>query len=146
MDTAIFETDNAIFSFDLTDVLPLLVCYSSKHQIEEATDLLKKLESMTGDLRKVPSENGFFGYIALDLLGKGKGSAFCKTCQVKYPARVLRSTSIGFGRNPLEVKFEREGRIIKRFFGKKQSMGMMGGESYLCPEGHELISVITWIT
>jgi hypothetical protein len=81
MDTAIFETDNAIFSFDLTDVLPLLVCYSSEHQIEEATDLMKKLGSMPSNLRKMPRHNGFFGYITLDLLGKGKGSAFCKSCR-----------------------------------------------------------------
>lgn len=51
MDTAIFETDNAIFSFALPDVLNLLSSYSSEHQVEEATDLLKILKSTPGDLR-----------------------------------------------------------------------------------------------
>ena len=146
MDTVIFETNNAIFSFDLGDVLALVACYSSDHHIEEATDLLKKLKSMSGDLRKVPGENRFFGYVVLDLLGNAKGSTFCKICKKQYPAKLLQSTSIGFGRNLLEVKLKREEGIIKRFFSKKQSMGMMEGESYLCHEGHELISMLTWIT
>ena len=146
MDTTIFETDNAIFSFALPDVLNLLSSYSSEHQVEEATDLLKILKSTPGDLREVPRENGFFGYVVLDLLDKGKGSIFCKTCQKNYPAKLLQSTSIGFGRNPLTVNLKEKRGIIKRLFGKRIRIGMMGGESYLCPEGHELISMITWIT
>jgi len=146
MDTVIFETDNAIFSFDLPDVLKLLSSYSSEHQIEEATDLLKILKSTPGDLREVPRENGFFGYVVLDLLDKGKGSIFCKTCQKNYPAKLLQSTSIGFGRNPFTVNLKEKRGIIKRLFGKRIKMGMMGGERYLCPEEHELISMITWIS
>jgi hypothetical protein len=57
MVTVIFEPDNAIFSFDLAEVIDLLSGYSSEHQVEEATDLLKVLESMIGDIRKVPPEN-----------------------------------------------------------------------------------------
>ena len=63
MTTVIFETDNAIFSFDLADVQDLLSYYSSEHQVEEATDLLKVLESMPGDIRKAPPENEFFDYV-----------------------------------------------------------------------------------
>jgi hypothetical protein len=146
MDKTIFETDNAIFSFALPDVLNLLSSYSSEHQVEEATDLLEKLKSMPNDLREVPRENGFFGYVVLDLLDKGKGSIFCKSCQKKYPAKLLQSTSIGFGKNPLTVNLKKEGGVIKRLFGKRIRIGMMGGESYLCPEEHELISMITWIS
>jgi hypothetical protein len=146
MDTAIFETDNAIFSFALPDVLNLLSGYSSEHEVEEATELLKILGSMPGNLRKVPRHNEFFGYITLDLLSKGKGSVFCKACKTEYPSTELQSASIGFGKNPLAVNLKKEGGIIKRLFGKRIRMGMMGGERYLCPHNHELISMITWIT
>jgi hypothetical protein len=146
MDTAIFETDDAIFSFALPDVLNLLSNYSSEHQVEEATELLKILRSMPGNLRKVSRHNKFFMYITLDLLGKGKGSVFCKSCKTEYPSTELQSTSIGFGKNPLAVNLKKEGGIIKRLFRKRIRMGMMGGERYLCPNNHELISMITWIT
>jgi hypothetical protein len=146
METAIFEMDNAIFSFALPDVLSFLSSYSSEHQVEEAAELLRILESMPSDLRKVPRHNEFFGYITLDLLGKGKGSVFCKSCRKEYPSTELQSTSIGFGKNLLAVNLKKEGGIIKRLFGKRVRMGMMGGERYLCPNNHELISMITWIT
>jgi hypothetical protein len=46
MNTAIFDTDKAIFSFDLGDVLGFLACFSSGDQVEEATHLLETLETM----------------------------------------------------------------------------------------------------
>jgi hypothetical protein len=46
MNTAIFDTDKAIFSFDLGDVLGLLACFSSGDQVEEVTHLLETLETM----------------------------------------------------------------------------------------------------
>lgn len=147
MNRIIFETESAIFSFDLTDVLTLLACYSCKHQIEEAADLLRTLESMPGDLRKVPRQNGFFGYIALDLLDKGKGSAFCKICKKEYQAPELHPFPVGCGDNPLAVNLERKGGFFKRFLrGRNKRIGMSGGKGFKCPEAHELLALITWIT
>ena len=147
METAIFETDNAIFSFDLADVQDLLSCYSSEHQVEEATDQLKVLESIPGDIRKVPPENEFFDYVVLDLLGKGKGSIFCKPCQKTYQAKQLQSFPLGFGESPLSVKVKMKGGFFKRLFAQRtKRMGMMGGKEFQCPEGHELIAMITWIS
>ncbi|MFH0786183.1 MAG: hypothetical protein V2B13_01065 [Pseudomonadota bacterium] len=127
MRNVIFEVGNGIFSFNLPDVKHFLACYSSEHQVEEATDLLKVLELESGDARKVPNENGFFGYVVLDLLGKGKGSIFCKTCKKEYPSTELQSNSIGFGKNPLTVNLKEKGEFIKRLFGKRIRMGMRGG-------------------
>ena len=147
MTTVIFETDNAIFSFDLADVQDLLSCYSSEHQVEEATDLLKVLESMPGDIRKVPPENEFFDYVVLDLLGKGKGSIFCISCQKTYHAKQLQSFPLGFGESPFTIHSIKKGGFFKRLFGQRtKRMGMMGGKEFQCPEGHELIAMITWIS
>ena len=140
MDTVIFETDNAIFSFDLADVQDLLSCYSSEHQVEEATDLLRFLESSSEDPKKIPIENDYFGYIALDLFNNGNGSVFCKSCQKTYQAKQLQSFPLGFGESPFTIHSIKKGGFFKRLFGQRtKRMGMMGGKEFKCPEGHELI-------
>lgn len=147
MSTVIFETESVLFSFYLGDVLSLLAFYSSEHQVEEATDLLEGLKSMSGDHRQIPSENRLFGYVTLDLLDKGKGSAFCKMCKQEYQAPELHPFTIGLGDNPLAVNLERKGGFFKRFLrGRSTRIGMSGGKGFKCPEGHELLALITWIT
>jgi hypothetical protein len=102
---------------------------------------------MPGDIRKAPPENEFFDYVVLDLLGKGKGSIFCKTCQKTYHAKQLQSFPIGFGESPFTINSIKKGGFFKRLFGQRiKGMGMFGGKEFQCPEGHELISMITWIT
>ena len=89
-----FETKEALFTFDAGDVCARLVYYSNKHQVKEAADLLRFLESSSGEPKRIPSEKGYFGYIVLDLLGKGKGAAFCKTCPVSYTHLTLPTKRI----------------------------------------------------
>ena len=143
MQTVIFETQNAIFYFDASDAISILNYYAIEHKVSEAVQLLVSIESSSSESIKISSH--YFGSIVLDLLGKGKGSIFCKACEKKYLASQLRSLPIGFGKNPLKVNLKKEGGIIKRLFGKKKRMMCMrGGEGYLCPQGHELIGMITW--
>jgi hypothetical protein len=147
MSTVIFETESGIFSFDLGNVLNSLARYSTEHEVREAADLLEILESTLGDVRKVPSENGFFGYIVLELLGKSKGSVFCKACKKEYEAINLHAFPIGFGDNPLIADRRRKRRVFRGLFTAKPKMiGMSGGKGFNCPKGHELISMITWIS
>lgn len=91
---------------------------------------------------KSPPGNRFLGYIVLNLLGKEKGSIFCKTCKKEYPSRKLQSASVGFGKNPLRVNIKEKGGIIKKLFGKRVRMKMMESERNLCPKDHKLISMI----
>ena len=145
MHTVIFESQNAIFYFDASDAISILKYYAIEHKVSEAAKLLLSIESSSSESIKISS--GYFGYIVLDLLGKGKGSIFCKPCQKTYLPGELRSSPVGFGKTPFSVNFKEKGGIIKRLFSKrKQMMGMMGGEKYDCPNGHQLISMITWIT
>ena len=147
MNTVIFETPNVIFKFELPDVISHLKYYSEQN-VREATDLLETIPSSLSEVIKITSD--YFGYIVLNLLKDDKGSIFCKTCQKNYLPSQLRSIPVGFGRSPFEVNLKREGGIIKKLFGlflkQKRIMGMRGGEAYDCPEGHELIAMITWVT
>ena len=145
MRTAIFETQNAIFYLDVPDAISILKYYAGEHKVSEAAKLLLSIESFSSESIKISTH--YFGYIVLDLLGKSKGSIFCKVCKKTYPPTKLRSLPIGFGKSPFSVNLKQEGGIIRRLFSKKKRMmGMMGGEKYECPNGHELISCITWIT
>ena len=113
MTTVIFETESAIFQFNLLDVKEILACHSSEDQIQEVTNILKILESSAKGTQKITIKNGYFGYIVLDLLGRGKGSAFCKSCQKTYQANQLQSFPLGFGESPFPVNSTKERRIFQ---------------------------------
>jgi hypothetical protein len=143
MYTAILETQNAIFYFDTSDAISVLKYYAIEHKVSEAAKLLLSIESSSSESIKISNE--YFGFIVLDLLGKDKGSIFCKACQKTYQPTKLRSLPVGFGKSPFKVNLKEKGGIIRRLFSKKKRMMCMrGGEEYLCPQGHELIGMITW--
>jgi hypothetical protein len=149
MRKVVFETDNAIFYFELSDAFDQVKQYSEK-DIYEATELLRTISSTSSKV--ITIELDYFGYIVLDLLGKGKGSVFCKPCQKTYLPIQLRSMPVGFGKSPFEANYKEEGGIVKRivknllYKKKPKIIGMKGGEAYACPNGHQLISMITWIS
>lgn len=146
MTTIIFETESAIFQFNLPDVKEILACHSIEGQVQKAASILKNLEPGKG-AGKILIENEFFVYIVLDLLSKGKGSAFCKSCKKAYPANQLQFFPLGFGESPFSIKLKEKGGCFNRLFGQKiKGMGMFGGKAFQCPIGHELISMITWIS
>ena len=144
MHTVIFETQNALFYFDAPDAISGLKYYAIEHKVSEAAKLLLSIESSSSESIKISNE--YFGYIVLDLLGKGKGSVFCKSCQKIYLPTQLRSLPVGFGKSPFSINLKEKGGVIKRLFGKKQRITGRGGEAYDCPKGHELIGMITWIS
>jgi len=147
--SVMYENRNAIFDFELPDVIDRLKHYSDQN-VHEATELLDAISSCPSPTIKVTSD--YFGYIVLDLIKADKGHAYCKVCKETYDPTQLTSRPIGFGRSPFEVNFKEEGgivkRIVKKLFGKKKPkiIGMRGGEAYDCPNGHELIGMITWIS
>ena len=149
MRKVVFETNNAIFYFELSDAIDQLKHYSEK-DVCEATELLRTISSSSSEVINI--ELDYFGYIVLNLLNKGKGSIFCKSCQKTYLPSQLRSMPVGFGKSPFELNFTQERgilkRITKKLFSKKKPkiIGMRGGDAYACSEHHVLISKITWIS
>ncbi|MGA2464471.1 MAG: hypothetical protein ABSH06_08980 [Thermodesulfobacteriota bacterium] len=143
MPTVMFENSNAIFDFELSDVIDRLKYYSDQN-VREATELLDAIASCPSPAIKV--ETDYFGYIVMDLIKADKGHVYCKVCKEMYDSNQLTSRSLGFGKSPFSVDIKEKGGIIKRLFGKKQRIMGRGGEKYECPNGHELISKITWIS
>jgi hypothetical protein len=141
MSTIIYETDTAIFTFDLSDVIE---ANKTANQTEQLNKLLQQLTTSPPDLITIPKQNTDFGYIALDLIEKGKGSVTCRICNKTYRPDQLKLTVVGHGTSPFNLK-EKGG--IKMILKKGQRLpGLFGGRGFTCPKDHELISVITWRT
>ena len=149
MKIVMYENRNAIFDFELPDVIDRLKYYSDQN-VHETTEILNAIASCPSPAIKV--ETSYFGYIVLDLIKADKGHVYCKVCKEMYDSSQLTSRPLGFGRSPFEINLKEEGgivkRIIKKLFGKKEPkiIGMRGGEAIACLEHHVLISMITWIS
>jgi len=144
MDILIYETDTATFSFERDEITQLL--NRSKNRSQERDDLLNFISSSTEDPIKIPEECYCFPSLALDLVNEGKGSVTCKPCSKTYQAAQLKPITIGHGRTPFSVKIKMKGGIKYLFRKRPRLPGMFGGKGYACPEGHRLITLITWRT
>jgi hypothetical protein len=143
MKTVGFETAEAVFSFSLEDVTAVLKGIVTG---DEATEVMDFLADQPGDVIQIPPENRSFLYLALDFLASNKGSVFCKICGREYKASELTSFPVGAGDNPLKVKVGYRESLLKRMFGRQKRMPLFGGKGYRCPEGHEVIGLVTWRT
>jgi len=139
--TVVFETDNAIFYFESSDAIFHLKYYSEQ-KVREAIKLSKTISSSSSEVINI--ESNYFGFIVLDLIKAGKGHVYCKTCKETYDPDQLTPIPFGFGKSPFEVNLKQKGGIFRRFFKKRKRICGSGGQRYLCPNGHELIGMITW--
>jgi len=145
MRTVSYQGNDAIFKFDIDDVINLLTYYVAEYKSDEAKELIELLSSSSLNLISIPEENEYFEYIILDLIDEGKGSVICKTCNKTYQASDLKVSAVGHGTSPFSIEEKHKG-WINIFRKKKRNPSMFGGKEYKCPEGHELISKITWRT
>jgi len=139
-----FETENGIFRFYYDDVVERLSYYESTFGTAEATTL-RDLLSHSDQSIKIPSEHYRFAYFALDLLEQGKGVVYCKACKRYYEGKQLKRVVVGHGESPFSVNVKGRG-WMRRLFGKRQRLPVLGGKGYQCPKGHELIGLVTWRT
>lgn len=139
-----FETDTAIFRFYHDDVVGRLSYYESTLGSTEATTL-RNLLSQSDHSIMVPADQHPFAYLALDLIEQGKGVVYCKACKRYYEAKELKREVVGHGESPLTVNVKDRG-WLRKLFGKKRSLPILGGKRCRCSEGHELSSLVTWRT
>ena len=97
------------------------------------------------DLKEPLLEDDTQVHIVLDLIASGKGCVTCKICNKLYKPYQLQPITIGSGKSPFDINTGKK-RGIKSLFQKKKNPALFGGQGYQCPEGHELISAITWRT
>ena len=146
MNIVIFKTEDAIFQFDRSDVIKQLERFISDHNLTEYKGQWELLLNSIEDVFEINSDKSSFEYIVLDLIEHGIGQVTCEVCNRTYNSSELQPITMGFGKSPFDVKVNMKGGIRNLLRHKKQNPSMFGGKGYHCPEGHELISIITWRT
>jgi hypothetical protein len=146
MNIVIYKTEDAVFQFDRSDIIMQLEREISDHNLTENKRQLELLLNSAEDVFEINSADSSFGYIALDLIEQGIGQVTCKKCNRTYNGSELKPITIGFGKSPLDLNVNMKGGIRDIFRRKKLNPSMFGGKGYQCPEGHQLLSIITWRT
>jgi hypothetical protein len=123
MSTAFYTTENVKFEFSRSDIEKHIKLLTKKHSIKKPSKL----------------------FVLLDLIATGKGSVTCTVCGKTYKADQLKPILIGSGVSPFHAHPETKGGV-KGLFTKKKKIPLFGGQGFKCPEGHELISMVTWRT
>lgn len=139
MDHVFHENETAVFKFNRKTLIDHLLKGENTYDAKEAGRILHHITKNDGDFKVIPSSDHYFGFIILDLLDKGEGSVLCIRCDRVYSSRDLRPINVGWGRNPFAPDTKWKG-------GKRKQSGKTGGRGFKCPQGHEVISKITWIT
>ena len=126
MDTLVYETETATFSFERDEITKLL--NRSENRTQESDDLLSFLSSSIDDPIKIPEECDYFASIVLDLVNEGKGSVTCKPCGKTYYPEQLEPITVGHGKTPFSVKIKIKGGIKYLFRKRPRQPGMFGGK------------------
>ena len=145
MTTVIFQTKNAVFQFGRKDVEARLEILETEYGVDEADAILRRISIPSDESKLLQMGQEYFGYIALELIGAGKGSVTCKICKKMYEAQNLKPITIGAGKSPFSINTG-EKRGIKSLFEKRKNPSMFGGQGFKCPTGHTLIAMETWKT
>lgn len=143
MVTVIFKTENAVFEYSRKDVMEHLNALITEHNDERFIELLELIKTSGEETILIPGKHN---HIAMDLIDFEKGSITCKICGKIYKAHQLESFAVGHGRSPFDLNLKKKGGVKSLFKRKMKMPAMFGGSGYRCPEGHELISLITWQT
>ena len=141
-----YETDEAIFEFNLPPAIEKLEHYATEHNVDEARELIDFIAESSEESITIPKDYDYFSYVALDLLDQKNGSIKCKICNKTYQPNQLKPTILGQGKSPFSINSKEKGGIKNVFKRKQKVPGMSGGRGYDCPKGHNLISMITWRT
>jgi len=144
MNTVIFNTENAVFTFTKKEVKERLIVPESEYNPDEVSQLLKLISIGGDETILYPDDHSYFGYVVLDIISEGMGTVTCKICGKTYDADQLKEFAVGHGKSPLDINPEQKGGF--RLFKKTKNPSMFGGKGYKCPVGHELIVMETWRT
>jgi len=144
MNTVIFNTENAVFKFTQKEVKENLICKHSEYAPGEVTRLLELISTDSDETILSSVFHHYFGFVVLDLISEGMGTAVCKICGETYEAGQLKEFAVGHGKNPFNINQKIKGGI--RLFEKRKNPSIFGGHEFLCPAGHKLISMETWKT
>jgi hypothetical protein len=154
MGTITYKNEAVAFTADYHDLIDQLNKNIREHNVEDDGILLKWLRDKTGNGKNDISITESIAYpprilfLICDLMENETGISICKQCKKQYPPdEIIKHLSTPFSRNISPNSIRKLKQILKKEFGISVQINIpgSGGKSFLCPEGHILLSVRTWI-
>ena len=95
MKTVIFQTGKAVLKFGQRDVTERLIGSESEYDSDRVTQLLELISTDYDETILSTADHHYFGYVALDLIRAGVGTAICNICGKIYDAGKLMEFAVG---------------------------------------------------
>ena len=151
MVTVKYENEDTVMEFDYLDVTSQLSKRIDEYRVHDDSRLLERLreQSLNGTKDIEIGGDSRFCYLICDLIDNHKGEVFCKTCDRTYkPDKIVKESISPFDRKVSNKTYKGLKKFFKKEFGFKGRIHMSGsgGNTYLCPNGHTLLYVRTWIS
>jgi len=144
MNTVIFQTENAVFTFNKKEMRDHLIGKKTEYAPNENAQLLELISTGSDETISNSDAHSYFGFVALDFIGSGRGTVTCKIFEKNYDVDQLKEIAVGHGKSPFDTNQEQKGEFS--LFEKRKMPSLFGGKGYKCPAGHTLISTETWRT
>jgi len=137
--------ENCVFRInDLSIVLEKLYYY----YLNQQKDIKPLIDPKTSKLVIDPN---IFKLVVFDLIKERKGiKTFCMSCDKDYFPNQIFINKLGtYADKKAEKSFWRRMKGIferKKLEMKIGKMGKFGGQKAMCPKGHELLTIVNWIS
>ena len=154
MGTITYENEVMAFTADYRDVLDQLNISIKEHEVLDDEKLFTWLRDKTDNGKNnisITESSDYHArilYLICNLLENGTGIVFCKQCNKQYPPEsIIKHHATPFNRNISPDSIRKLKQFLKREYGTSRQVNIpgSGGKTFLCPEGHILLSVRTWI-
>jgi hypothetical protein len=145
------ENEDTIMEFTYSDVIGTLSKRIDEYHVNEDSILFERIrEQSKNGTKDIELEGGSrFCYLICDLIDNHKGEVYCKTCDRTYkPEQIVKESNSPFDRKVSNKTYKGLKKFFKKEYGIKGRVHISGsgGNTYLCPNGHTLLYVRTWIS
>ena len=150
-----YENEDTVMEFDYLDVMRQLSKRIDAYCVHDDSKLLERINDQSDNGTKDSEIEGDsrsfnrFCYLICDLIDDEKGEIYCKTCDRIYkPDQIIKESVSPFDRKVSNKTYKGIKKFFKNEYGIKGRIHISGsgGNTYLCPNRHELLYVRTWIS
>jgi len=146
-----YANEDTVMEFNYDDVTNNLSKRIEVYHVDDDSRLLERIieqsENGTKDI-EIKGDSRFC-YLICDLIDDKKGEVFCKSCDRTYkPDQIVKESTSPFDRKVSNKTYKGLRKFFKKEYGIKGNIHISGsgGNTYLCPNRHELLYVRTWIS
>jgi len=146
-----YENEDTVMEFNYSDVIRELKKRIDEYRVHNDLRLLERIreQSENGTRDIEIGGDSRFCYLICDLIDNHKGEVFCKACDRTYkPYQIIKESISPFNSGVPKNTLKGLKKFFKKEYGIEGNIHISGsgGNTYLCPNGHTLLYVRTWIS